>query len=85
MRGRQAEPLAENNNPGGEFMLNKMLTISEVAEITRLSRATLYAYVSRREIPFYKLGTRTMFKMEEIENWISVRSVKSLTASGDSE
>ena len=66
MHGKQTEPLVENHNPGGEFMLNKMLTISEVAEITRLSKATLYAYASRREIPFYKLGTRTMFKIEEI-------------------
>lgn len=78
MRGKQAETLVVNQNLGGESMLNKMLNISEVAEITRLSRATLYAFVSRREIPFYKFGTRTLFKIEEIEQWIADRSIKSL-------
>lgn len=58
--------------------MNRLLTIEEVATLTRLSKATLYAYVSRRVIPHVKLGTRTMFTEQEVEHWIRKRAVASV-------
>ena len=65
--------------------MEKLLCIKEVAELTGLSRATIYSYVCKKIVPHYKLGTRTLFNRTELEDWISARSVKSLTISGGSE
>lgn len=47
------------------------ISIKEVAELTRLTVPTLYGYVQRNEIPFYRKANRLyFFKSEIIENWI---------------
>ena len=66
-------------------MLKQMLTIKEVSEITRLSVATLYCYISQKRIPHFKFGSRVLFKKDELEVWISARSVKPLTITGGVE
>jgi excisionase family DNA binding protein len=46
------------------------LTIFEVADLTKLSVATLRRYVRKREIPFKKIGRRVRFSPREIEAWV---------------
>lgn len=58
--------------------MNQLLTISEVAALTRLSKATIYAYVCRKQIPYIKLGTRTVFNEQDIENWVKQKSITSV-------
>jgi excisionase family DNA binding protein len=61
--------------------LGHLLSTKEVSEFTGLSVATIYSYVCKKNIPHYKLGTRTMFKKGEIEQWINERYVKPITVS----
>jgi len=55
--------------------MNRLLTMTEVSELTRLSTATLYAYVATNKIPHLKLGSRTMFDPAELEKWLRKRTV----------
>lgn len=58
--------------------MSKLLTISEVTEITRLSKASLYAYVAAKKIPYVKLGARVLFSPDELQDWIDQRKVKAI-------
>lgn len=57
----KAESQPETDNP---------LNIKEVAKLTELSVPTLYAYVQRNEMPYYKTGNRLRFFRSEIISWI---------------
>lgn len=46
------------------------LNIRDVANLTELSVPTLYGYVQRNEIPYYKTGNRLRFFKSEIISWI---------------
>ncbi len=50
----------------------KVLTLSETALLTGMSRSHLYKLVCQRRIPYYKSegGKLTYFHKEEIENWL---------------
>lgn len=55
--------------------MTKLLTVSEVAELTRLSKATIYSYISAKKLPFIKIGARCLFNESEIWQWINDRRV----------
>ena len=49
----------------------KLLTYEEVATITSLPLGTLYSMVHRKELPHYRLSSKTVrFSEEEIHKWI---------------
>ena len=48
----------------------KFLDIEGVAAYTHLAKSTIYKKVSRDEIPYIKLGTRTLFDKEQIDLWV---------------
>ncbi len=54
------------------------LTINELAELTGLKRATIYAKRSRRELPAYKFGRELRFKRSEVDAWISSKQLTCL-------
>ena len=47
-----------------------ILDIAGVAEYTTLSKSTIYKKINLNEIPYHKIGTRTLFFVEEIDNWV---------------
>lgn len=52
-----------------------LLTAAELSGWLRVSRDTIYAWVSRREVPFVKLpGNTTRFPRAAIEDWLRKRS-----------
>lgn len=55
------------------------LNIKEVSKLTELSVPTLYGYVQRNEIPYYKKGNRLKFFKSEIIDWIKEGKVKSIS------
>jgi excisionase family DNA binding protein len=55
------------------------LNIKEVSKLTELSVPTLYGYVQRYEIPYYKKGNRLKFFKSEIIDWIKEGKVKSIS------
>lgn len=56
-------------------MVEAMLTINEVAELTQLSISHLYHLVKNKAIPHYKLGTAVRFKETEIAEWLQSKRV----------
>ena len=47
----------------------RVINIDEAAELTRLSRATLYKYKLKGQVPFLKIGRRLLFDAEQLESW----------------
>ena len=57
--------------------LNDMLTAEEIARRLKVRKNTIYAWVTRREIPFVKLpGNTTRFHLSAIEAWLAKRTSK---------
>lgn len=52
----------------------KPLSVSEISEYLKLSESTVYSKVSKREIPFEKVGKRLYFYQPEIDRWIKAQS-----------
>jgi excisionase family DNA binding protein len=59
--------LQANNQP---VETDELLTISEAARFLKLSIPTVYAKVSRKEIPVNKQGKRLYFYKSELADWI---------------
>ena len=58
---------------------DKPLTISQAAEFVNLTVPTLYGFVSKRTIPFSKLGKRLYFSEAELTSWIKSGRKQSVT------
>jgi len=74
----QMECLLLNLQPKDESE-NELLNISEAAKFLKVSVASLYTKVSRKEIPVSKPGKRLYFNRKELQEWI--RSGKKKTRS----
>ncbi len=49
------------------------INVTELAELLGESKKTIYARVHNRQIPFYKpSGKILLFKLDEIQEWISL-------------
>jgi len=47
----------------------RFLTVGEAAEALRVKKATVYAWVHQRRIPFRKHGARVVFREDELRAW----------------
>ncbi len=47
-----------------------ILDIKGVSEYTTLSKSTIYKKMSNNQIPHHKIGSRTLFMPDEIDDWI---------------
>ena len=56
--------------------MQKLLTIVEAAEMLRLSKLTLYKYVSQRRLKHVKVGSRVMFRETDLDAWIVSRVIE---------
>ena len=48
----------------------KYLTVRVLGEYIHLSKSSIYKRVSENTIPHIKLGTRTLFVIEQIDQWV---------------
>lgn len=55
--------------------MRQLITIQEAARITGLSPHTLYGMVSRRQIPYLKVGRLLRFDVELLDRWLKERTV----------
>ena len=69
--------LKSQQNPGS--LSDKPLTISQAAEFVNLTVPTLYGFVSKRTIPFSKVGKRLYFSEAELTSWIKSGRKQSVT------
>jgi excisionase family DNA binding protein len=49
---------------------NKFLDVNGLADYIHMSESYVYKMVSKQSIPYIKLGTRTLFERNEIDNWV---------------
>ena len=48
----------------------KFLDMDELAEYIKMSKSFIYKRVCYKTIPFKKIGSRTMFDKEQIDQWV---------------
>jgi excisionase family DNA binding protein len=53
-----------------EICMEVLLTINDVAALTKIKVGTLRKFVAKRSIPYVKLGAGLRFRVSEIEKWI---------------
>jgi excisionase family DNA binding protein len=51
---------------------NQLLNVSEAADFLKISTASLYTKVSRKEIPVSKPGKRLYFVKAELQEWVKL-------------
>ena len=48
----------------------RFLDVNGLAEYIHMSVSYVYKMVSKQSIPHHKLGSRTLFEINEIDNWV---------------
>jgi excisionase family DNA binding protein len=61
--------------------VQQLMTPTQLAEYLQIEVATLYVWVSRRQIPYLKVGHLLRFDLDEIKDWI-LRSRKGSATAG---
>ncbi len=56
----------------------RLIGVDEAAALLGLKASTIYKYVMIRKIPFYKLGTRTIFKEQQLLEWLDGFAVEAI-------
>ena len=51
-------------------MNRQFLNIEKASEFISISKSNLYKRVAAKEIPFHKVGKRTLFDVDEITLWV---------------
>ncbi len=49
----------------------ELMTLAEVAEYLRISKATTYRLVQRKQIPVTNVGRQLRFRRDRVDNWLS--------------
>jgi len=57
-------------------MQTNILTVSELAEYLKLSRAKVYQMAQRGELPGAKLGTHWRFRKDLIDRWLEEQMIR---------
>jgi excisionase family DNA binding protein len=59
--------------------MDRLMTVTEVHESTRLAVQTIYSLVSAGKIPYVKLGSRLLFIEDDIDQWVLNKRVEPKT------
>ena len=49
----------------------EVFTVNEVADYLRCSQSAIRKLVTNKQIPFYRIGRRILFRKAAIDNWVS--------------
>ena len=49
---------------------NRFLNVQELKDYIHVSESFVYKKVSKNQIPYIKLGTRTLFERNQIDTWV---------------
>ncbi len=56
-----------------------LMTLQEVADYPRVTRATIHRMLKRNQIPTFRIGRHWRFNLEEIDNWCASQGAEALT------
>ena len=62
-------------NTRGQTMSDEKLSLLQAAPVLGVSPYTVRSWVRERRIPFFRCGRRLVFSRQELERWLSARSV----------
>jgi len=51
-------------------MTNRWLSVQELAGYLGVSKDTIYAWISKRDMPAHRIGRLWKFKSEEVDEWV---------------
>lgn len=51
-------------------MKRQFMNIEQVCDYIQLSKSFIYKKVANNEIPYHKIGKRTVFDIDEINTWV---------------
>lgn len=58
------------------------MTLREAAKFLRISRETIYRMIYRKEIPFYRVGKKYLFKKEELVKCLTLAKTQANDIAG---
>lgn len=73
------EQLLKSQQSINRVASDKPMSITEAAKFVNLTVPTLYGFVSKRTIPFSKVGKRLYFSETELTSWIQSGRKQSVT------
>ncbi len=56
-------------------LTRRLISVQEASDYIGLSPDTVYTMVSKRRIPFVKVGRRTMFDVGLLQDWLKLHTV----------
>jgi len=56
--------------------MEKLLTPDEVCSLLGIEKSTLYAWTSRRRIPFLKINGLLRFREKDLEQWLRKKKIE---------
>lgn len=51
-------------------MSDRWLSVEQIAEYLGVSKDTVYAWISKRNMPAHRIGRLWKFKSEEVDEWV---------------
>jgi excisionase family DNA binding protein len=66
----ELQKIQQNQQPSKKFEAT-YLTVDETCNYLNIAKSTLYAYTSKRLIPFIKRGRKLLFLKSDLDNWLS--------------
>jgi excisionase family DNA binding protein len=69
MGGRRIIPSCETQNA-------EILTIGKLSKYLSVSPNTIYSWISRKKIPYIKLGRLVRFNRQDIDKWVQEKKVE---------
>lgn len=64
--------------------MSSLLTIGELSQFLKISEATIYYWVSRRQIPYTKFGRHLRFRVEEVLRYFEEQTMLGKSCSSGS-
>ena len=56
---------------------SKLMTVAELAEYLRISRASVYRLVRSRQVPVSNVGRQLRFRRDSIDGWLQGKEMSS--------
>ena len=53
---------------------NSYLKVEGASHYLQISKSMIYKMVTNNEIPYYRVGSRIIFKKDDLDKWISLKS-----------
>lgn len=57
---------------------HKLFSVREAAEYLNIAEWTLRSWISQKRIPYVKLGSRTLFDINDLNKWIESHKVEAV-------